>query len=130
AACCLFLLGCGQDLDLVPVSGKITLRGGLWPKPGLLRFVPVESAGDAALPTATADFQTDGHFVVSSPDAGDGLAPGTYRIAVYCWETPPVYGPGKSFIPKNYTDPATSGLELVVASGSGPVEVSYDIPRN
>lgn len=122
---CLILGGCGQSR--VPVHGKVTLGGGPWPKPGVVRFVRVTSEQDASDPGITAKFGTDGRFTLEPPDA-DGLAPGTYRVAVECWEREPVYGPGKAYVPESYLDPKTSGWEVTIEPGaSGPVELQHDV---
>ena len=58
----------------------------------------------------------------------DGLMPGHYRIAVRCWQREPTDAdPGKNHVPARFTNPATSGLELHVAPGSGPMVKDWDI---
>jgi hypothetical protein len=123
---CLILSGCGQSR--VPVHGKVTLGGGPWPKPGLVRFVRVISEPGASDPGITAKFGTDGRLTFEGPDA-EGLPPGTYRIAVECWEREPVYGPGRAYTPQSYLDPKTSGWEITIEPGAGPVEIERDIPN-
>jgi hypothetical protein len=74
-----------------------------------------------------AKFKADGAYVVTTYDPGDGLLPGTYSVAIECYETPPnMEGkPVKSFIDKKYMSPDTSGFELSVDPKSRPVV--YDI---
>lgn len=121
----LVLGGCGQSR--VPVHGKVTLGGGPWPKPGIVRFVRVTSQPDPADRGTIAKFGADGRFALEAPDA-DGLTPGTYRVAVECWEEEPVYGPGRGYVPPSYLDPNTSGWEITIEPGAGPVELQHDVP--
>lgn len=127
------LLGCGDGgLEVVPVTGKVTLAGGGWGRPGIIFFAPVEpAAGFPRLP-GMADVDKDGNFRATTQPNRDGLVPGTYRVGLEIWEVPPTMGgpPAKSYLPPKYQSAATSGLEIVVPSDGGkPVEVSWDIPR-
>ena len=131
AVCCLTVAGCGRDgLEIVPTQGKVTLDGGQWPKPGAIFFAPLEPAEGFPRRPGWGQFDVDGVFTVTTRDPGDGLIPGTYRIALECWEIEPSDNrPGKSYTAERYTSPARSGLELTIEPGSsGPVEVEYDIP--
>lgn len=123
--------GCGRDApEMVPTRGKVTLDGGQWPKPGSLFFAPLEPAEGFPRRPGVGQFDKDGVFTVTSRDPGDGLIPGTYRIAVECWEVEPSdTRPGKSYTAQQYTSPARSGLELTIEPGTrGPVVLEYDIP--
>jgi hypothetical protein len=123
--------GCGSDAQkTVPVQGKVTLAGGAWPKSGMVTFTPTSSAEGFPKKPGIGQFETDGSFVVES-DQKKGLYPGEYRIAVICWETPPTHeARGKAYTPKNFTQPALSGLTLKIEPGqSGPVVWEHDFPR-
>jgi hypothetical protein len=127
------LLGCGDGgLEVVPVTGQVTLAGGGWGRPGMIFFAPVEpAAGFPRLP-GMADVDKDGNFRATTQPNRDGLVPGTYRVGLEMWEVPPTMGgpPAKSYLPQKYQSAATSGLEIVVPSDGGkPVEVYWDIPR-
>jgi hypothetical protein len=132
---CLCLWGCGSDgPEMVPVEGRITLEGGSWPAEGIIYFTPVEPAEGLPRKPGEAHFDTDGNFSASTRNPGDGLIPGTYRIAVECWEVPPSHDatgehPGKSYVAEKYSSPAKSGLELKIPKGSDPIEVTYDVQR-
>jgi len=129
--CSLIIAGCGRaGPEIVPTRGKVTLDGGAWPKPGVIYFTPLKPAEGFPRRPGTGHFDTDGTFTVTTLDPGDGLIPGTYRIAVECWEVwPEEKPPGKSYVAEPYTSPARSGLELTVEPGTrGPVEVKHDIP--
>ena len=126
--CTLMLVGCGgRDLEQVPVSGKVTLDGGAMPGPGTLFFTPVTPAGDAPLRPGTARFEADGSYQAGSFDPGDGLVPGTYNVAVHCWEVSPNMEDVKavSFIPEQYTNAATSGLTLEIPAGSSAMTKDF-----
>lgn len=93
AVCTLFsLAGCGgSDLPLVKVSGKVTFDGGPPPKSGTIQFMQVRGTGIEGLPSrpATATFQTDGAYEVTSFQPGDGLLPGRYLVSVNCIDGAP-----------------------------------------
>ena len=107
------LSGCGGNSGptLVQLSGTILFEGRPIP-PGTLTFVPKEGKG----PTATGTVADAGHFTVSTHRAGDGITPGTYRIRVESWETPPTMGgpQPKSAVPEKYTNMNTTDLTLDV----------------
>lgn len=129
--CCLALSGCGSDApEMVPVEGRVTLDGGPWPQPGMVFFTPLQPADGLPRRPGLGRFDTDGEFTVTTRTPGDGLIPGTYRIAVECWEIEPTdTRPGKSYTAERYTDPASSGLELKIERGTREtVRWDYDIP--
>src|SRR3990170_6421261 len=83
-------VGCvgGNDLPLVPVSGRVTFDGKSCPKSGTILFVQVPGTGKSGLPTppARATFGVDGRFEATSFQKGDGLLPGTYQVSISCLE--------------------------------------------
>jgi hypothetical protein len=128
--------GCGPvEPGLVPVRGKVTLDGGPWPRGGMINFTPIgvssRADGSKSRP-GSAKFAVDGSFTVGSFEAGDGLFPGTYAVAVDCAEAPPQMSPtGKAIeapnaVPKKYGEPATSGLTLTVKPGAR-VDAVFDV---
>lgn len=136
-------VGCGNDLGIVPVEGKLTFDGGAWPKPGRVNFLPLQGAKGFPQRPGVGTFDTDGQFRVTTIESGDGLFPGTYRVYVECWEIEPAgeeghhhHGEeqpappeGRSYIDREYSSPVASPLEVTVEPGvSGPVVVQYDIP--
>jgi hypothetical protein len=81
---------------------------------------------------ATGEFDTDGTLTVTTFKKGDGLLPGTYKVAVSCWEIPPRMGSpvaAKSYVPTRYRSAASSGFEVTVSPGQSRVEVNIDIPK-
>jgi hypothetical protein len=144
-ACAASLAGCGgtKEGGLVPVSGRVTLDGGPWPKPGKITFTPRGSnAGESGqLRPASADFDRNGNFTVSSFDGNAGLYPGEYWASVECWETEPgmsnpnaaaqadpkkpMLPTGKGYALKRYESPEGSGFSVTVEPGT-PVKVAFD----
>jgi len=135
----LLATGCGaSEPGLVPVRGTVTLDGGAWPKEGTIHFTnaagPAEGDPSKVRP-GSARFSPDGSFVAGSFEDGDGLFPGTYKVAVTCEEAPAQISDtgkmieAKSFVPKKYRDPSTSGLTLTVKA-DGPVVETFDVISN
>ena len=123
-------IGCGgRDVEQVQVTGKVTLDGGPMPGPGTLYFTPVKAAGDAPLRPGTAQFDADGSYAAGSFESGDGLVPGTYNVAVHCWEVAPTMEDVTpvSFIPEKFTNAATSGLSVDVPSGSRSMSKDFNL---
>ena len=118
--------GCGGNAPAtVPVYGRALLDGHEWPKPGLLTFLPTESAPGFPKRPGAANFGVDGRFRAGSYSENDGLVPGTYEVRIACWEVPPVMGgrrPAKSCLPAAYGKPQWT---LKVEPGSKPIEVEY-----
>ncbi len=126
----LFAGGCGSKTpEMVPVRGRVTFKGGDWPKPGIVDFTPYKPAVGCLAKPGSGHFGADGSFVVKSGEF-EGLVPGEYRIAVVCWEKRPTdKAPGKSYIPAAFSSPAQSGLMLKIEPGqSGPVIWEKDFP--
>ena len=130
---CSLLGGCGKgDLDVVPVTGRVTLAHGGWGRPGMIYFAPLEpAAGYPRLP-GMGDVDRDGNFRATTQPDRDGLVPGKYRVGLEMWEVPPTMGgpPAKSYLPAKYQSAATSGLEIVVpADSADPIVAEWDVPK-
>ena len=128
------LAGCGPaGPEVVQIRGKVTYGGGEWPTSGVLYFTPAEAAPGLPLRPASAKFDTDGSFLVTSFDDGDGLVPGKYQVGVECWENPPSMmagsGPVVSYVPHAFQSSKSSGLEVTVNPGDRLVEVTFDVPK-
>lgn len=130
----LFLIGCGRSgPEVVPVDGTITFGGGPWPKPGSLIFAAESPAPGMPNRPAMGLFDTDGRLTVTTYTRGDGLIPGKYKMAVECWEVrPEMMSPTspKSYVPKRYASPQTSGLAVVVEPGQKVVTLNLDVPKS
>ena len=81
---------------------------------------------------ALGEFDTDGRLTVTTFKKGDGLIPGTYKIGVECWKTPPQMGsptPPKSYVSQRYQSAATSGLSVSVEPGQRMVHLKLDVEK-
>jgi len=82
AAILVGVAACGSDngLNLAYVSGKVTYKG----QPisnGMVMFEPDESKGNTG-PQALGTIKSDGTYILSSQDAGDGAVVGMHRVGV------------------------------------------------
>jgi hypothetical protein len=131
---CLLMTGCGRSgPEVVPVEGKVTYGGGIWPRAGMLYFTPVEPAVGFPNRPAWAEFAADGSFRATSFKPGDGLVPGRYQVAVECWDAPPAMGsktPARSCVLPKYRSPTTSGFEVSVSPGQKKVALEWDVPKS
>ena len=104
------LAGCGSDPKLIRVEGTVTYRG----RPltnGMINFEPTDPAkGDEA---ASALIGPDGRYRLRTRKPGDGIAPGSYRVAVRSDAEPA--GSGASAIPPEYESADRSPLTADVA---------------
>lgn len=119
----LLLSGCGNaDLPpTIPVMGTVTVNGQSCPGPGSLRFMPMSAAEGLPRRPGRAEFGLDGRFKVTSFRDGDGLVPGTYKVQLECWKTPPADGqPGVSYLSAAFQPP-----DLAVERDQ--VSVNFDI---
>jgi hypothetical protein len=123
--------GCGSDNGgMVPVTGHVTWEG----QPvttGNITFTPAEVTKSARL--ATGQIQSDGSFAMTTLKQGDGVLPGTYRVAISSAPPPPMEiiegqviptGP----VPVSYNDPSSSGLEVTVEAGDAVVQ-DFTLPK-
>ena len=130
---CLGLNGCNNSrpAGVVPVSGKLTLDGGAWPRHGQITFSPLKpAAGYPTLP-ASARINDDGSFAITT-EIAPGLVPGEYGVAVTClaesseqWHDE--QHASKSAIAARYRSVMTSGLKVTVAEGAKPIFLTWDI---
>lgn len=106
--------GSGSKRKLVQVSGTVTYEG----KPltsGTITFV-----GEGQSPVnAAGEISSSGTYKLSTETPGDGAAPGSYKIRIESWASPPKMDetgvdPGKSAVPEKYGRIETSGLTATV----------------
>lgn len=123
--------GCGgRGVELVEVSGTVTLDGGPMPAAGSILFTPLETTDGLPARPGVAEFDTSGRYRASTFGDAPGLIPGRYGVAVQCWKTPPsgdVGPPPESFLPERYADPAASGLVLEVPAERRSVDWDLDL---
>lgn len=123
-------VGCGGGPSMVPVTGTITFDGGPPPAAGRVTFTPTETYGDRPSRPGMGRFDTDGEFVVTSFQEGDGLAPGRYTVKVSCLSGLPDVTQRDASASVSYVKPGYRPDPLVVETESGPIELNLDVPKN
>lgn len=112
--------GCGRQVALVPVAGRVTLDG----KP--LEFGAVMVQPKAG-PAAQAKITADGSFRLGTFKPDDGAIPGPATVRVICRKdiTPPggerAFGP--NLVPERYSRFDTSGITVDIQAGMAPLEI-------
>lgn len=108
----LLAAGCERPSLLVPVNGRVLLDG----KPlssGVVQFQP--ASGQAA----SGQLAEDGSFVLSRHAPGDGVPPGTYRVAVISYDPSATTDAVENLrVPVKYTRFGSSGIEFTVFPGA------------
>ncbi|MBX6312095.1 MAG: hypothetical protein IRY99_04130 [Isosphaeraceae bacterium] len=134
----LFLWGCGGTDPAKPplgkVSGKVTYKG----KPvtnGSVIFTPVAGKGAETGQVATGQLESDGSFVLTTFDIGDGAVLGQHTVTVEARsedinklnqpkeDGTIAYILPKPSVPEKYTKPATSPLRYTVEAGSNHFDI-------
>jgi hypothetical protein len=122
----LLLSGCsGENLDLLPVSGRVYL-GGQPLTTGAVSFHPTNITGH--VPTGTID--KEGRYTLSTAYQ-PGAPPGRYKVIIHATEpveqAPGKASPGlpKSIIPPRYNESASSPFEIEVKPDAP--EGAYDL---
>jgi len=126
----LLTTGCGSGLPkTIRVEGRVTFDGQLPPAPGKVYFLPIEPAAGFPSRPAKGDYDKDGYFRATTFEPGDGLMPAKYLISIESWEAPPNMSgnPGKSYIPKKYQSPQTSGFTLDITPRTRPQDIRLDV---
>lgn len=121
------LQGCsGAGPGMSTVSGTVKMSGEPV-GPGTVAFVPT-GAGNPA----TGNVDDFGKFTMSTNKPGDGVPPGTYKVAVTIIKTP-AHGdekgnlfPATYLTPEKYMNAETSGLTVTVDAGKSQT-VDFDL---
>ena len=102
--------GCSSGSGLTQVTGTVTYEGVPLTN-GSISFVSDSGGANAA-----GIINERGEYTLSTHRPGDGVAPGTYRVCISSFETPPGMTPqsGKRAIPERYFDVRHSGLTATV----------------
>jgi hypothetical protein len=137
--------GCGSDLDLAPVTGRVTFNG----KPvteGEITFLPDNG------PQAAGMIQPDGTFRLTTLSPGDGAVVGRHQVSIRAttvtggsmapatfeqemeWAQQGAKSGGQILIPgtvtwlvpEKYSNPETSELTAEVQSGENSFE--FNLP--
>lgn len=104
--------GCERPSLLVPVTGRVLLDGKPLPS-GVVQFQP--ASGQAA----SGQIAEDGSFILSRHARGDGVPPGTYRVAVISYDPTATTDAVENLqIPVKYTRFGSSGIEFTVFPGA------------
>jgi hypothetical protein len=112
------LAGCGGGSDLLPtapVSGTLAYEGKPVAK-GAIHFHPPKGQ------TANGVVE-DGKFTLTTYKEGDGAIVGKHRVAVDVVEEVPTKDgdtTSRSLIPKKYSEPDSSGIELEIPPTGRP----------
>jgi hypothetical protein len=133
------LAGCSSDgVDVVPVSGKITVDGEpLHSKSGVVNLVPNKDKGNTTTLEPTGTIDGDGNYTVYYATGKKGAPPGWYRVQVTAM--PPGDQPLSMPRPKRkgqppppaplfklkYASAQKSGLEIEVVRNPAPG--AYDL---
>lgn len=100
--------GCGRS-NLVRVHGRVAYSDG---SPVPVGRVLLDVGGK---PTgAWGRLRSDGRFTIGTLKDNDGVAPGTYRVAIVDAAMTGPDGSGKLLVASQFTDFASSGLEFRV----------------
>jgi len=104
--------GCERPTMLVAVKGRVLLDGKPLPS-GVVQFQPASGQ------TASGQIADDGSFVLSRNAPGDGVPPGTYRVAVISYDpTAETQAVENLRVPVKYTRFGSSGIEFTVFPGA------------
>jgi hypothetical protein len=122
ALLCLFT-GCGSSddvaVELHPVRGEISFQGK--PIAGAIVSLHPKVVGATDAPNPRASVQADGRFELSTFAQHDGAPAGDYVLTVQWFRPVDRNGdvvPGPNVLPKKYSKPETSKIDIRVASGS------------
>ena len=128
----LLLSGCDSGgPEMIHVSGTVTVDGEPAPGPGTIIFAILKSPDGVSARSGRAQFDSSGYYEATLFKLGDGLFPGTYKVGIQCWKSPPnMEGrPVISFIDRKYNSATRSPLDtLVLEKGADDVELNFDIP--
>lgn len=104
--------GCNKPFPgLVPVSGTVTVDGKPVPYGGII----VHTQGHRP---SMARIDENGRFTLTCRNPGDGVIPGTHLVTVGA-EEPVTERSKRWYAPKEYSNPATSGLWVTI---DGPTD--------
>ncbi|SRR5579883_148575 len=116
--------GCSTGPRLTKVTGTVSYDGVPLTN-GSISFVSESGRENAA-----GMIDAHGEYTLSTHRPGDGVAPGTYRVCIASFETPPEMKPhsGKRAIPERYFDVRHSGLTATVENRRAQV-INFTLTR-
>lgn len=122
-----FVSGCGSSLpEVAPVRGVVTFDGKPLPE---FKHAGVVFTPKAGMPASSVISPTDGSFVLTTYQSGDGARIGTHAVAVSATVDDRSANmekdyPGLRFvIPEKFANRDSSGLEIEVKPGNNIVEI-------
>jgi hypothetical protein len=128
-----FFAGCKgtSHPKTIKVKGKVTYKGAPVSQ-GSVSFQPVKPAEGYPNRPATGILNSDGTFEMSSFEAGDGVVPGEYKVAIESITSrPSPEEPDKPevwAIPKKYGNAEEGGLTATIApDAKQPMEMNFDL---
>ena len=128
----LLLAGCSESgREMIHVTGTVTVDGEQVPGPGTIIFAILKSPDGVSARSGRAQFDSSGYYSATLFQRGDGLFPGTYKVGIQCWKSPPnMEGkPVISFIDRKFNSAARSPLDqLVLEPGGDDLELDFDLP--
>ena len=120
-ALAVFASGCSKEpvrLETFPASGTVAFGGK--PTPGALVVLHPQQDLGKDVPRPTGYVDKDGRFVLTTFKSGDGAPAGKYKLTIE-WNKLVVKGkdaePGPNVLPAKYAAPATTDVEVEIASG-------------
>jgi len=134
---CALAIGCGGNSPRPPmgkVSGKVFYDGAPV-NTGRVTFTPVSGEGDSGGTPAMGVIESDGSYVLTTFNTGDGAMVGQHIVTVVVpmEDLRDLNKPGpkgeiayklpKELVPKKYTDPATSPLRNTVTAGDNKIDI-------
>jgi hypothetical protein len=117
--------GCSRGPKLVPVKGKLSVKGQPLPA-GLVVYLPDAEKGHAGAKELRARSDQDGAYELST-DGQPGVPPGWYRVTVWAMKEPNAARPPEWLAHPRYSDPKTSGLTVEVKEGAPPGTYDFDL---
>ncbi|OWK43701.1 carboxypeptidase regulatory-like domain-containing protein [Fimbriiglobus ruber] len=113
----------GQALDMVPVSGNITVNGNPTGNVELTFWPQADTKGQGG----AGSTDSTGRYEVASPQGKKGLPPGKYKVVASRRlnpdgsppdpKTPPIESNARETLPSKYSDKLKTELFLTISAG-------------
>jgi hypothetical protein len=124
----LALSGCSSEkrVSVFPVAGKLSFQGR--PAAGAQVVLHPVNTSESNKVAPTATVQSDGSFVITAYEPGDGAPDGDYVATIQWYRfSKELNGPGPNVIPVKYASPRTSPIKVSVKGG--PTEMQPIVLR-
>ena len=118
--------GCGDSGPVTKkVQGTVTFSGSPPPATGKVTLAPIEVTEPFPRRPARGEFDENGHFTLTTFDAGDGIIPGRYSVNITCWREKPTL---ETRLSANYVPPTFQHEVTIAADADEPVEIAINVP--